>query len=179
MEVYVIRHGYTELNKTGRTNGQTIDDHLSVEGIAEVEEVTHLIPKNIDKMYVSDLSRTRETAEIINKVLNTEVLFDSRLREVDLGELTGKTWKEMGEHYGEDIGGEYIYQKYNFQRFGGESVQDVKDRIFELIEDIKKNNTERKVLLVTHAGIIRFLQYELEGKLKVKIDNKTVHTFQF
>lgn len=177
MEVLIIRHGYTELNKTGKTQGQTIDDHLSSEGVVEVEELAQLLPKNIDKMYVSDLSRTRETAEIVNKVLNTEIVLDSRLREVGLGDLTGKTWKEMGDYYGEDIGGEYIYQKYNFRRFGGESAEDVRQRVFELFEHIKDNDSGKNILLITHAGIIRFLQYELEGKLKEKIDNKTIHKF--
>lgn len=177
MEILVIRHGHTELNKTGRTNGQTIDDHLSVEGREEIKKLATVIPKDIDKMYVSDLSRTKETAEIINEEVQTEIIFDERLREVDLGELTGKTWKEMEEEYEEDIGGEYIYQKYDFRRFGGESAKDVSDRIKSLLKHIKELDTDKKVLLVTHAGVIRLLQYEIEGKLKEKIDNKTVHSF--
>jgi broad specificity phosphatase PhoE len=179
MKFLVIRHGPTELNKTGRTNGQTIDDHLSEEGKEQAEKLSRMLPKDIDMMYVSDLSRARETAEIVNNVLGIPMVLAPELREIDLGELTGMTWREMAEKYGEDIGGEYRSQAYDFHRFGGESVADVKNRVLRLLSTIATREHGKKILLVTHAGIIRLLQYALKDQLHEKTEHSIIHEFEY
>ncbi|MFH1731937.1 MAG: histidine phosphatase family protein [Planctomycetota bacterium] len=65
LHVYLIRHGKTVWNKSGRIQGQT-DVELSGEGRAESEKVAAaLAAVKFEAAYSSDLRRCTETAEII------------------------------------------------------------------------------------------------------------------
>jgi hypothetical protein len=83
LEVWIVRHGETRENITRtiaghNTSGLTPLGHKQAECTAE-----RLKGMKFKAVYVSDLVRTRQTAEWILKTLpeNTPVTFDKRLRE--------------------------------------------------------------------------------------------------
>ncbi|OGI82240.1 hypothetical protein A3E95_01820 [Candidatus Nomurabacteria bacterium RIFCSPHIGHO2_12_FULL_44_22b] len=175
MKIDFVRHGKTEYNVAGRVNGQMMDDPLIEEGIEQAQKTKLEISEDYTIIYSSDLLRAKQTAEILNQKLNIPIKYDVRLRERSHGSLTGKTWDEMGPNQKEIDKN----QKYDYRPYGGECVEDVRSRVFSFVEEIKKNNRNPKILVVTHGGIIRLLYHTLHGQIPEKIYNASVHEFEF
>ena len=92
MQVILIRHSLTPGNAELRYNGRT-DEPLSSEGIALAEQVgTDL---GVERVYVTPLQRTRQTAAILFPAAEQIVVDD--LREMDFGDFEGRNYIEM-EH---------------------------------------------------------------------------------
>lgn len=179
MRIYATRHGLTQLNKQGRTNGQTIEDPLTQEGIEQAKNLIQFLPRKLSMIYTSDLPRARQTAEIINKQLNIELINPPELREIHFGPLTGKTWSEMNREVRRDVAAEYRSQKYDFRPWGGESIDEVKNRVLRFVENIRKHYSGKEILLVTHGGIIRLLQFLFQDKIHDEgIANLEIHEFE-
>ena len=89
MKVFITRHGQTEWNSLGRLQGRK-DIELNEVGKEQALITGEKIKdEKIDIIITSPLKRARETAEIINKQLNVEIIEDDRLIERDYGELEG------------------------------------------------------------------------------------------
>ena len=176
MKIDFVRHGETEYNKNGFITGQ-IDAPLNEEGIEQAKKTLLEIPDDYSEIYSSDLIRCRQTAEILNQKLNLQIQYDPRLRERNFGSLGGKKFSEL------DSTGEMIEkdrnQEYDYRPYGGESVQDVKKRLFAFIEDIRRNKKSEKILVVAHGGIIRLLHNIQKGEVHEKIHNSSIHEFEF
>ena len=87
--IYLVRHGQTDWNLEKKTQGHT-DISLNDNGREQALRVSDLLRNyKIDKIYSSDLLRASETAEIINKCLNLNIILDNRLREINYGDLEG------------------------------------------------------------------------------------------
>ena len=175
MKIDFVRHGQTYLNIAGKTNGQSMDDSLTEEGINQAKETLIKISKDYTEIYSSDLLRAKQTAEILNQKLNLSIQYDKRLRERDVGSLLEKSWMEIGQ----EIKTIDKNQKYNYQPQGGESVEDVKERLLSFINEIVLNKKDEKILVVTHGGIIRLLHHMLYGETPETIHNASVHEFEF
>jgi len=174
MKISFVRHGETISNKNATATGW-IDSPLTEEGFKQVEEMTKEIPTDFSKIYSSDLTRCKQTTEIINKKLNLPIIYDARLKERNFGSLAGKTWDEIGS----DLRKLDANQQFDYRPFGGESAEKVKDRLFKCIEEIKNNEKGEKILVVSHAGIIRLLHNELNSKVHEQIHNSSLHEFEF
>ena len=85
--LYIMRHGETDWNLADKLQGQE-DIPLNVNGRRQAAiAVARVIPLGITRIISSDLSRAKETAEIIAKQLNLTVEYDSRLREWNFGTM--------------------------------------------------------------------------------------------
>ncbi|SRR3989338_2013277 len=178
MKLHFVRHGLTPHNKLGLTNGQTIDESLAEEGEAQAHQLAEIVPKNVRHIYSSDLLRARQTAAIINQKLGVGLTFHPELREIDLGRLTGKSWKQINELMGRDYRKEsYLTHQYDFRPWGGESAEAVLERIKKFLAQAKKIGQES--LVVSHGGIIRTVHHLLSGKNLSggAIDNAGIYSF--
>lgn len=177
MSLYILRHGESEWNKENKFTGLT-DIKLSKAGKNE-SFIAGILLKNkkIDCIVTSKLSRTIETAEIIESQLdnNNIVIFSSaHLNERDYGSLTGKNKDEIKEVYGEDKL-KLWRRSYSTAPPNGESLNDVKKRagIFfdNYILNLLKNG--KNVLIVAHGNSLRGLLVHLQV-----FDEKTIETFE-
>lgn len=90
MKIYLLRHGLTIYNTEKRYQGQR-DIPLSPEGIAMLRQADF----TTDLVYVSPLTRARQTAEILFPGAKQVQVQD--LREMCFGSFEGRNYKEM-EH---------------------------------------------------------------------------------
>jgi len=174
MKLYFVRHGKTQLNKEGKATGQK-DELLLEEGIEEAHKTKEEIPNDFTDFYCSDLTRCKQTADILNEKLNLRIKYDNRLRERHFGSLEGQRLSEVDPVlYEKDHN-----QQYDYRPYGGESVEDVKNRLMDFVSEIQKDHSGKKILIVAHGGIIRLLHHLLKGKIPEKIHNASFHEFDF
>ncbi|MBE6115071.1 MAG: histidine phosphatase family protein [Erysipelotrichaceae bacterium] len=171
MRLVLIRHGETYANTLYGTQKQQLIGALDNEltklnetGIKQAEEAKTLVEKYlpIDTIYVSDLTRTKQTASIIFP--NREYILEPRLRERSLGSLEGVLLAEI-------LQDERVMDLVDLDRDGveramlvkpsdGECYQDVFDRLREFLStlDFESDST---VALVSHFHTLRCLLYIL------------------
>ena len=162
--IYLLRHGLDDERYVGGHS----DVELTEEGRKQIEASSIYIKDNlnIEKIYTSDVLRAKQTADIVNKYLNVDVVIDKNLRELDKGLLTGKLKKTLSKKEEKNLHTDDINEKI----IGGESMQDFYDRITLLL----KNNyfsDKHNTLIVTHRGVINMLYYYL-NKDPLTMDKK-------
>lgn len=154
MQLYILRHGQTDGNKTKMMQGN-LDIELNDVGREQALEARKKISKlGIDLVICSPLKRTKETAIIACP--STPIIYDERLRSRNHGEFEGMSRDAI------DIK-EYWNIRENKQYKEAESVQALYNRVVSLLDDIKKKYAGKTVLLVTHSGITRILYYYFHG----------------
>ena len=90
----LIRHGETDWNASGRLQGHT-DRPLNDYGRRQARELADRLSDDaIAAIYASDLSRAKETAEIVGARLGLPVVVDADLRERNWGSWEGLTPSE-------------------------------------------------------------------------------------
>lgn len=151
---YFVRHGETEANKAGILQGQ-MDIPLSEKGRRQARAVSAaLSPVRLDAIYSSDLSRARETAEAIAEGRGIPVFLDERLRELNMGAISGLTIQQSRERFPE-FHKELERDPYGTRRpGGGESRLDVRARVESLLDEIYERHKDGAVAVVSHGGPI-------------------------
>ena len=163
-EIYIIRHGETELNRQGIVQGRGIDSDLNDTGRAQAEAFYQTY-KNIpfDKIYTSDLKRTWQTVQkFIDSGLPWERL--SGLDELAWGVWEGKSNTEDSRDAFRLMLESWESGDYTAHFEGGESVQDVYDRLKTPMEILSGRPEEEKVLLCMHGRAMRVFLCLLTGK---------------
>ncbi len=160
--IYILRHGATKLNNQtdmseDRIRGWT-DVPLAEEGRKEAEAAgLKLKPKGVQAIVTSDLSRAKETAAIIGKILGVKPAVSRGLRPWNLGTFAGKSSKEAMPAIAQ-----YVQEKPDTAVPDGESFNAFKMRAFEGLADAIEANHGKVLVIVTHHRNERL--YEAWGK---------------
>ncbi len=97
MDIVLLRHGQSEANAQGLIQGRT-DSPLSNVGREQaIRTADALLDFKPFRIYTSPLARASETAQIINRPHNAEVVILDELVEFDLGECEGLSGEELIE----------------------------------------------------------------------------------
>ncbi|MGE5676335.1 MAG: histidine phosphatase family protein [Mycobacterium leprae] len=170
---YIVRHGETEYNRSGRYQGQT-DIPLSPDGRQQIRAlVPRLSRLPLDVIYTSDLSRALETARIFAR--GRMIIQDPRLREVNVGLVAGLSPSEIAAAYPEAWAA--MQQDPAGARFPeGESAVEVQDRVMKALADIHRRFPDGNVAVVTHGGVVKtiaaaVLELPLERRSRIVLDN--------
>lgn len=162
MKVFMIRHGESETNKNGLWTGW-LDPPLTEKGREGAESVGRLLSGiSFDKIYSSDLSRAKNTAEIALKTCEYEVV--SALREINVGNISGKPLDTVTASERETLG------KDGYGCFGGESQAAFGKRVLEFMRMLEREGYEN-VAVFSHAGFIRKM---LDSVLRVKVPHRNM-----
>lgn len=157
-----MRHGLTPLNKQKKVNGE-IDEPLAIEGFKEARNIAPLIPKTIKYIYCSPLLRAKQTAETINQKLHLPIFIEDKISEIRMGtSLAGKSWEEM--EGGLELKNKHRTVRFDYHKYGGESVFDVKKRLIVFFKKINNKYYDDEVLLISHGGIVRVISFLEFGK---------------
>ncbi len=169
VELHLVRHGQDEEDKLGGWS----ENHLIDRGIEAVKKLRDEIDDDYDLFVSSDLIRTIETSEILNEKLNMDIIFDPDFREVNNGILKNMTKEEFKQKYD----GLYFRSlKMDESYPNGESPNQFFNRIKNALIRLLEHNRNKKILLVTHGGVITVilcLVYGYDYTNTVKVSPKT------
>jgi broad specificity phosphatase PhoE len=178
MELYVVRHGQTYANLLGLCDSNIKENaKLTGLGIKQAEAAAIKLKKiKFDKMFVSELFRTHQTGDIINKFHKLKYVQDSRLDDIETG-FDGLPDDDYQKAMRE------AKDKWNARFNDGESFEDRKKLIFDFLDDLKKKKY-RRVLIVTHEHTIKvfrgyFENLSNEDMVKRKFKNCEIVRFMF
>ena len=156
--VDVLRHG--EVEGGSKYRGWS-DDPLTEGGWQQMQ--TSLGKENgWDITISSPLSRCALFAEKISSENKFEYVTEDNIKEIHFGDWEGKT-------------AEYLMQtdKKRLEKFwqdpvrysppGGESLNEFSDRVQSAWDDLKQKQAGKRILMVTHAGVIRMLFHQIVG----------------
>ncbi len=148
----LVRHGETDWNNERRWQGHT-DRPLNARGREQARDLAaELAGRPIDAVYSSDLSRARETAEIVAARLGLEVRVDPALREVDVGTWSGLVHSDIEA---DDPEGFRRWRDGGKGWQDGESYEEMGERVVAAVTGIAAAHPGETLLVVTHGGSIR------------------------
>ena len=156
----VIRHGETVANLNCVIQGQS-DVPLSPAG----EKQARLLAqrwrrRRFAAVYSSDLSRAVRTAEIVTG--GAEIATTPELREMDLGKWVGHTTAEVAELFPDEWRA-FRSASVDCRASGGESRQELLERVTRFFRTAAERHPEQNVLVVTHGGVLRAFFLMLMG----------------
>ena len=147
---YFTRHGQTVWNVENKICGAT-DIALTDLGHQQAAELGERILKEgikIDEILYSPLMRAADTAKHISEVTGIPAREELRLKEQNFGKY------ESTPRNGEEF--KRAKQDFVWRYEGGESMLQLCQRIYNLLDDIKKE--DKVYLLVAHNGISRAIE---------------------
>lgn len=147
---YFVRHGQTIWNVENKICGAT-DIELTELGHEQAIQTGKLILEkqiHADEILYSPLVRAKKTAMHISEITGIPMREEIRLKEQNFGkyESTARDGAEFKE----------AKKQFVCRYEGGETMLHLAQRIYNLIDDIKKS--DKTYILVAHNGIARVIQ---------------------
>jgi broad specificity phosphatase PhoE len=153
-QVLLIRHGETDDNRPPLRFQGWRDTPLNDTGRRQAAELAErLAGEEIVSLWSSDLSRARETAEILGRRLGLQARLDPRLREANRGEWEGRLFEDVEREEPERYAA-WLRAGADWRFPGGESLREQQERVLACLDDIRATG-ELTALAVCHGGSIR------------------------
>lgn len=154
--IYFVRHGETVLTPQRKFSGTgALDPELMQEGLDQAELVANECAKlGAEVLIASPLNRTRQTAEAISRSTGLEIIFDEVWYELSFGSWDGKAIEEVREEEPDNYQA-WINSSSYAPPGGGESYDDASIRIEEALEKLVAEYPGKKIIVVTHNGIVK------------------------
>ncbi|XP_066217973.1 6-phosphofructo-2-kinase/fructose-2,6-bisphosphatase 2 isoform X2 [Saccopteryx leptura] len=147
--IYLCRHGESEFNLVGKIGG---DSGLSVRGKQFAQALKKFLGEQeiADlKVWTSQLKRTIQTAESLGVTYEQWKI----LNEIDAGVCEEMTYAEIEKRYPDEFALR-DQEKYLYRYPGGESYQDLVQRLEPVIMELERQGN---VLVISHQAVMRCL----------------------
>ena len=148
----ILRHGLTARREgEGKNIVASILEKdkypLLPEGRAQIEKIAAVLEQagGADEIYASPFLRTKETAEIVGKILHKTVKIDIRLAEFKHGPAC------EGKEHVLCPARETRRQNLDEKDPGGESRNDVRKRVVDFMNEMESRHQKKKILIVSHG----------------------------
>lgn len=153
--ITLIRHGEDEQDKIGGW----LDNKLTETGVEQIKSLAETLDRNYDLILSSDLLRAKQSAEMLADSLNCTIEYDEGLRETNNGDLKNMTEAEfaVGKHK------RFIDMNMDESYPNGESPNSFYERVKTAFTEILKKQSGKRLLIVTHGGVITVIQCLLNG----------------
>lgn len=173
MEIYVIRHTHVAVGKDtcyGQTNVP-----LAATFAQEVAQFRQKLPTDFDTIYSSPLKRCSDLADALNY---EKIQLDHQLMEMNFGDWEGQKWNDINaealNHWMQDFVG--------VKTPNGENLLELHERVKAFLDQLRLKSS-KKVLLVTHAGVIRcmwayLLDIPLHRIFRIPVGHQEVFVFK-
>jgi probable phosphoglycerate mutase len=167
--IYIVRHGETELNRNRIIQGSGIDASLNDTGHKQAKAFhNRYADRGFDVVLTSALRRTHETmGPFIDQGLPWEQF--PEINEMGWGIYEGKSsTPEMKAAYKEMLDA-WKSGDYEARIPGGESAQQLADRLFIFVEHLKQRQ-EENILVCSHGRAMRCLMTLLQRQELSEMD---------
>ncbi len=162
-KLILVRHCQAEGNLKRYFQG-CIDSDITPLGEEQIKRVgLFLKDEPIDVIYVSSKIRAKKTAEGIDRYHGVPMITDDRIVEINAGSWEGVLLTEISEKYPEQFRNWREHPEI-FQADGGETMEQVYNRVSAAIMDIVRANPGKTVCAVSHGCAIRNMMCFLHGK---------------
>ncbi|WP_411678768.1 alpha-ribazole phosphatase [Clostridium thailandense] len=154
-KIYLVRHGKIDTGNEKCYIGVT-DIPLNEDGIMQAYKLKEFFVNiDIEKAYISPLTRCVQTADIILQDRNIERVLVRNLIEINMGKWEGKSFKCIKALFPEEFEkrGESID---TYTPPEGESFKQVETRVLPTYRAIIENS-KGNLLIVAHAGVNRVI----------------------
>ena len=152
--IYLVRHGLTRSNKEKIYAGWG-EEGLTEEGVAQAKEVAEKLKgRNISAIYASPINRALQTARILNKHLDVELIVEDGLKEMKMGPWEGMSEEQLAVAYPKEYG-IWNTKPGELKLPGRETLASLQERAVKAVQKIAGLNHNKEVLAVTHVAIIR------------------------
>lgn len=163
MEIHLIRH--TAVDNPENLCYGFAEIPLRENYLQDFQNIN--LDNDFDLVVSSPLQRCCLLADYFNFGYKT----DERLREMNFGNWELKKWTAIPE---EEIAPWYK-DFVNVKTAGGENLLEMQTRVLSFWNELVQKKETNKVLIVTHAGVIRLilqaiLQFPLENMFNIQID---------
>ncbi|MCW2934963.1 MAG: fructose-2,6-bisphosphatase [Actinomycetia bacterium] len=156
VSVWYIRHGENPANLTGELSCRTVDYPLTSHGVEQARALADLLSREPAPaaIYASPLRRAAQTAQILATRLGIPVRTLEELRELDVGDLEGRSDEQAWELF---LDVYYAWHAGDYDRAfpGGEDFHHVLARLTAALTRALDHPPGSRVLVVAHDGLIR------------------------
>lgn len=171
MEIYVIRH--TKVARKDICYGQ-INVPLADSFLEEVAQFKNELPTDFEAIFCSPLLRCKNLAEELHF---DNIIFENALMEINFGEWEGQTWNEIDQ----DKLNIWMQDFANEKPPQGENLLELFERVSLFLEKCRKMS-HKKILLITHSGVIRciwayLLEIPLQNIFKIPVGHQEIFAF--
>jgi 2,3-bisphosphoglycerate-dependent phosphoglycerate mutase len=159
LDIYIFRHGETDFNAENRFQG-SIDIPLNPLGRQQASILAEVLKgKGIEIILSSPLSRAYETASIVAKSLQLDVVCYPELREIHCGDAEGRVRAEIIQRYGEDFWHRWRSVKaadLDLSFPGGESKRACGQRATDFFANLVVDGSYSTVAIASHGAFMRY-----------------------
>ncbi|MBC8350892.1 MAG: histidine phosphatase family protein [Planctomycetes bacterium] len=163
--MYLVRHGATVNNLADPPilQGSGVDLELSDAGKQQAQCAAELLAKRpLAAVYSSPLIRARQTAEIIAKPHNLPVGQVVAIKEIDVGQWEGRSWKEISQTEPEPYRN-FIADSANHGYLGGENMTQVLNRCGPALTMLTSQHLGTEIAVIAHNVVNRVYVASLLG----------------
>ena len=183
-KLILVRHGESCWNISGRYQGQ-LDIDLSERGQEQAKLVAQRLRKiQIDLILTSPLRRALDTAGLIASYHeHIPLVIDASLTEIGHGEWEGLTAAEVEEKFSAELA-LWQTEPAKVKMPGGESLAEVKARVFPTIQQAITEHPDKTILVCSHDAVLRLIILEatgvsLAGFWGLRIDNAAITVVEY
>src|SRR5690349_18583407 len=176
VRILLARHGETVFNVEGRWQGQS-DSPLTERGRAQARELARALANEpITAVYSSDLGRAYNTARAVAELHALEVLADTRLREIHVGEWSGKDRAQIEATWPDGLL-TWAQTPSTYRMPGGEDLREAQTRALAFFAERMPAHVGETIVVISHGAISQAIVVEAMGKsvddlwLKQRMDN--------
>lgn len=154
--VLLVRHGQIQANIDRKWHGWT-DSGLTDTGKEQAYRAGQRLKSQhpqISAVYSSPLQRTRHTANAIGDAFEMGVKVIDGLKEYGIGEWEGESFEDLRRRHNFF---EQIKQDRHFAPTGGESIQQVSERVVDSITQLATIHRGETIVAVSHGAAMALL----------------------
>ena len=183
----LVRHGVTDSTVGKLFSGGLASSNppLNEEGIAQARATAEwLLPMagTFDALVSSPVRRTRETAEVLGRVLGLEMETEDGIAEMEFGSWDGMSFADVHEQFPDELSS--WLGDLDSAPHGGESMRTVQKRVLAGRDRIVAAHPGRTVVAVSHVTPIKTLVADaldapLEGVYRMELAPASVTVISY
>jgi probable phosphoglycerate mutase len=153
--IIFLRHGQAQNNTSRVLAGRAPGVQLTSKGISQANEIGKFLKLlDISHIYTSPIERAHKTAQIVGEHVGLSTTIDERLYELEMGKFSGMAYDDLFAKHG-NVFLKFYQGDPTIEENGVETFAQVRKRVLNMVDHVRKKHTGKNILLVTHMDPIK------------------------